>query len=336
MSDARGVSGVVLRSRVSVVGLFVVLVLRVFVKPVNWLWAAMPSLPWPYGLFDWVAAVLRPVRGTKRTPVRLPAARAEWMTPPGGPDSPATATTAILYLHGGGFILGGLRSHRRLVSRIVTATGLPSLAVDYRMLPRHTVTDAVEDCLDGLRHLVGAGVPIGRIAVVGDSAGGYLAAQVALVAARRGPGRVGAVSLLSPLLDLDPRSKLAAAQGGPADPVFSKSVFVTLWRIINRVESGPSALAELRSVITAADDELAGLPPVLVQVGSGELLRPDSDRFVQRIREAGGDATLEVFADQCHVFQAGADLIPEARDAIDSLAGHLVGALAPASRDEAA
>src|SRR5690606_30714305 len=102
-------------------------------------WARHPGWPWPYGALELLANVLPVVRGVERTRVRLEHCRAERLRPVGyrrGDSSPQ----AILYLHGGAFVVGGLATHRRLVSRIVKATGVPSLAVDYRQLPKSSVS----------------------------------------------------------------------------------------------------------------------------------------------------------------------------------------------------
>lgn len=328
MTRAHGAETVVHRQGESGVTRLVSLVLRLFVKPVIWLWASMPFLPWPYGLFDRVTMVLPALRGTIRTPVELPRCRAELLAP----AQVSAADAAILYLHGGAFLVGGINSHRRLVSRIVSATGVPALVVDYRLLPGHSVTDGVADCLDGLDCLIAAGYPPERIAIVGDSAGGFLAAHVALLAARRGD-RAGAVTMISPLVDFDPEAKASAPQG---DPVFPRNAFAAFARMIDRGEQSPESMAELRTIVADPAGELATLPPTLVQVGGRERLLPDAEQFVAAMLDAGGDVRLEVYDGQFHVFQAGADLIAEGRLAIASIADHLTAALGTAGRNEAA
>lgn len=111
------------------------LAVRAVAYPVIALWARFPALPWPYRVVDLAAAVLRPVRGVRRSRVRLRNCEAELMSRADGPSN-----GAMLYLHGGAFVVGGLNSHRRLVSRIVTTAGVTSLAVNYRKLPAHPVS----------------------------------------------------------------------------------------------------------------------------------------------------------------------------------------------------
>jgi len=308
---------------------------RAFVKPVIGLWARLPRLPWPYRLLDRLAVLLPAVRGTVRHRVDLRHCRAEAMAPAGS-TAPVEAG-AILYLHGGAFVVGGIRSHRRLVSRLVRLTGIPSLAVDYRKLPANPVSAAVEDAMDGLHYLIDSGIPIESIAVVGDSAGGFLAVTVAVEARRRGLGQVAGVGLFSPIIDLEPTSKLVAIQadGTAPDPLFPRAALDALWGLVQRTEADDQACEALRSIATAGPEELGTLPPIHVQVGSGELLRPDTDRLLAACAAGGGTATVEVFANQIHVFQAGADVIPEARRALASMAGHIVATISRAG-DKAA
>lgn len=299
---------------------------RVLVRPVIAMWARHPQWPWPYGLLELLAAVLPAVRGVERTRVRLPRCRAERQRPAGFVQG-AAEPQAILYLHGGAFIVGGINSHRRLVSRIVKATGVPALAVGYRQLPKTSITTSLDDCLDGLRYLIDSGIEPRNVAVVGDSAGGYLALRVAMEAQRRGIGKLGAIGCMSPIIDLDPRAKLAVP-GSSRDPLFPPEALTTIWSLIQAKEEDESALEGLRSPALASSTELAQLPPLLIQVGSEEILRTDAETSVALSAAAGGNARIQVFNGQIHVFQAGADIIPEGRLAIQQLSAHIVTSLA--------
>lgn len=302
-------------------------VIRCSAKPVIALWARFPRLPWPFRLLDIVAAVLPPVAGVVRVFERLPNSRAEVMCPKSAGLTPEKG--AILYLHGGAFLVGGLRSHRRLVSRLVAQTGVMSLAVDYRKLPRHSVADALNDCVDGFRRLLQMGVPADRIAIVGDSAGGYFSLLVALIAQEQGLGRASGVACMSPLVDLDPSEKLARVDK-PSDALFTRRALETMDREISRADGGlgiPTLLERLDSGGRA----LTGMPPLLVQVGAGEILRPDAELIVRRLGAAGVPCRLETWAGQVHVFQAAADIVPEARRAIDHLADFVRYTLANAA-----
>lgn len=294
-------------------------VVRLVARPVINLWAHYPALPWPFGLVDLAAALLPAVRGVERVRILLPHCESEYTRPLKG----SAADGAILYLHGGAWLVGGLRSHRRLVSRLVRDTGLPALAVNYRKLPKASVTDGLEDCLDGYRRLLDSGVPGDLIAVVGDSAGGYYALQVALQARRTGLGSPGALACISPLVDLDPTSKLAGPNA-TTDPLFSPNSLESMWKAALAAESDPAGAVDLlRFPVTASAADLATMPPTLIQVGGGEILRPDSDALAARIVAAGGNVRLQVFPGQVHVFQIAADVLPEARVAVAALTKHI-------------
>lgn len=292
---------------------------RLTARPVINLWAHLPALPWPFGLVDLAAIFLPAVRGVDRVRVSLPNCEGEYTRPANG----GTGGGAILYLHGGAWLVGGLRSHRRMVSRLVRDTGLPALAVNYRKLTTASVTDGLEDCLDGYRRLLDSGVPGDLIAVVGDSAGGYYALQVALQARRTGLGSPGVLACISPLVDLDPTTKLAGPNA-TTDPVFPPKAFATVWDVALAAESDPAAAVDLlRFPATAPAADLAAMPPTLIQVGGGEVLRPDAEDMAARIIAAGGSVRLQVFPGQVHVFQVAADVLPEARVALAALADHI-------------
>lgn len=301
---------------------------RVTARPVISLWARFPHAPWPYGLLDLAATLLPAVRGVERTRVRLANCEAEYTRPV---RREVAGPAAILYLHGGAWVVGGIRTHRRLVSRLVRDTGVPALAVNYRKLPKVSLTKSLEDCIDGYRRLLDSGIPADRIAVVGDSAGGYFSLQVALQAHLRGLGSPGAVACISPLVDPDPASKV----GGPNwdnDPLFPPKALAVTWDEILAAETdAEEATGLLRYPVTAPASVLAAMPPTLIQVGGGEILRPDAEEMVARINAAGGQARLQVFPGQIHVFQVAADILPEARVAVAALAEHIrtyVGATA--------
>ncbi|MUM19766.1 alpha/beta hydrolase [Mycobacterium sp. CBMA271] len=286
------------------------LVIRTFAYPTIALWARFPYLPWPYRVVDLAAVVLRPVRGMRRSRVQFAHCVAELMAPARGRSS-----GAVLYLHGGAFVVGGLNSHRRLVSRIVATANVTSLAVNYRKLPGHPVSAAVEDALDGYRHLIDMGYQPSEIAIAGDSAGGFLALVAALVAQERGLGAPGALVCLAPLVQRDPAAKLRVATQSN-DPLFPRSALTAMERLILSAETGPAGLACLDKFVEACPAALACLPPTLIQVGSDEILRPDAEFAATRLAEAGVPVELQIWRNQVHVFQIAADVLFDAADAV--------------------
>ncbi|ALR13114.1 hydrolase [Mycobacteroides saopaulense] len=288
--------------------------IRLVAYPVIALWARYPHLPWPYRVVDLVAVVLRPVRGVRRRRVRLTHCQAELMSPGNGPSH-----GAVLYLHGGAFVVGGLNSHRRLVSRIVMTAGVTSLAVNYRKLPGHPVSAAVEDALDGFRLLIDMGYQPSQIAIAGDSAGGFLALITSLIAQRRGYGSSGALVCISPLVQRDPAGKLVLAAQSD-DPLFPEAALIAMERLMLCAETDPAELAVLDSFVEGNRATLACLPPTLLQVGSDEILRPDAEFAAARLAEAGVPVELQIWRNQVHVFQVAADVLVDARAAVGEIA----------------
>ncbi|GAB3479258.1 alpha/beta hydrolase [Amycolatopsis cihanbeyliensis] len=282
--------------------------LRVFVRPVLAAYGRLPKLPWPFGLIDRMAFVLRARHGTERSAVRLPNCRAEWVHAKG-----AGSRRAVLYLHGGAFVCCGLRTHRRLASEMSAAAGGPVLNVDYRMLTAAVpISAAVADGVDGYRWLLDQGFGREEIVIAGDSAGGYLAFQVALAVAGQGLPAPAAVVAMSPLTDLDPSAKLAHPNAR-LDPVFPPAVLTAVGELAERVAG------ERGNGMSPVDADLGAMPPTLIQAGSTELLLPDAELMARRLAGAGVAVRLQVWERQVHVFQAAADLIPEGRTAIGEI-----------------
>ncbi|SDD95466.1 alpha/beta hydrolase [Rhodococcus tukisamuensis] len=296
------VAGASLRSQV------LAATVRCTVKPFIALWARCPGPLWPAGLVDLAARFLPPVRDVRRRRVCLPHCDAEWLEAGAVDDA-----SAVLYLHGGGFLVCGLNTHRRLESWVSAAAKAAVLSVDYRMLPRHTIADSVADAVSGYRWLLAQGFAPERIAIAGDSAGGYLTFATALELDARGLQQPAALVALSPLTDMDPTAKLADPKAA-ACPVFPRSVLPVLTALADRAERHADPSSPPR--VSPVDAALGALPPVLIQVGSTEILYPDAELMAQRLSAAGVPVTLEVWDRQIHVFHAAADWVPEAGRAI--------------------
>ncbi|MFC4606192.1 alpha/beta hydrolase [Rhodococcus kronopolitis] len=297
--------------------------LRMTVRPVLATWARASALPWPFGLLDAVSARLHPpIEGTRSHTVLLDNCRAQWVRAEGISDD-----RVVLYLHGGGFLACGIGTHQRLASRISAAAEAPVLMADYRMLPDHSIDDAVADGVDAYRWLLGRGYRADQIVIAGDSAGGYLSFMVPLALREQGlPGPAGIVAL-SPLTDMDPTRKVAHRNAG-RDPMLPRQALDELARISNRTDAR-SGSTRTQPRVCPIDADLHGLPPVLIQVGSHELLLPDSELIADRLAEAGVPCELQVWRHQVHVFQVASDLVPEAQRAIDEI-GYFIKTRTPA------
>ncbi len=253
-------------------------------------------------------ARLRPQpRGVDREQVVLNGFRMEILRPSGG--SRALRHGAVLYMHGGGFAVCGLGTHRPIAASLARRTGLPVVNVDYRQLPLNNVAAAIEDCLTAYRWLLRHGADPARIMFAGDSAGGFLAFATALRAIETGLPSPGGLIGLSPLLDLDYVAKLDYSNVA-RDPYLPLAALEAVVRIGAEVDG---ALDPLVSPVNGA---LASLPPVLLISAEDEMLRYDCELMARRLSAAGVPNALEIWRGQVHAFMAIAPNLPESRMAL--------------------
>jgi epsilon-lactone hydrolase len=217
---------------------------------------------------------------------------AHWLTAPGSGDG-----RVLLFLHGGGFELGSIRSDGELAARLGRASGMRVLLPEYRLAPEHPFPAAIDDVLAAWRWLrTDQGVNAASVAVAGDSAGGGLA--VALLTATRDAGEAlpAAAVLMSPTVDLT-SSGASMTERADQDPVSTPTM---LRQFAADYLAGADPRTPLASPLFAA---LAGLPPLLVQVGTADVLLSDSERLAAAAAEAGVEVTLEVGEGLPHVYQ---------------------------------
>ena len=234
----------------------------------------------------------------------------------------STRTRALLYFHGGGYVLGASPGHRDLAAALAEMADLAVYLVDYRLAPEHPFPAAVDDALQAYQWLLEQGFESSQIILGGDSAGGGLAVSTLLNLKNLGLAAPAAAMLLSPWLDLS-LSGASVETNEHADVVLSKSVLVA-WA--DHYLQGRDALSPLASPIYG---DLVGLPPVLVHVGSTEILRSDSEDLVDRIIEHDGSAVLKVWDDLPHVFQVLSGRLPEAKASLKLLADYCAQQLQP-------
>ena len=234
-------------------------------------------------------------------PARAGSVPAAWVSTPGARDD-----GALLYLHGGGYILGSIRTHTELCSRLARATGLRVLAIDYRLAPEHPFPAAVEDAVAAWRWLLEQGLDAPRIAIAGDSAGGGLALATLVALRAAGLRLPGCAVCLSPFADLSDE-RPDEANG---DPLLTPEA---IQMMANTYLQGGDPKEPTASPVFA---DLSGLPPLLIQVGTRERLLSDSLRVAERARAAGVDVTLEKGEGLIHVWQLFGPEMPEAREAV--------------------
>lgn len=266
-------------------------------------------------LDEFAARRARPVRGTRTEPVTLAdGVRAEWVH---GPGVPAARDRAILYLHGGGWVTCGLNTHRQLIARISAASGVPALAVDYRMFPAVSFGQEAEDCLAGYRWLLDSGAAAEHVTIMGDSAGGHLTFATALLARDRGlPLPAGLVGI-SGCYDLDLATKRSHANARLA-PVEMRALERLVGAITEGLDVADPSVSPLRA-------DLAGLPPALLTASYSEVLYDDSERLAHRLDAAGVPCMLRTYDQQLHVFQAFGMLLPEARASVTAIGAWVRG-----------
>lgn len=272
------------------------------VKKIREAMAAAPPVPKPDDV-EWTA-------------VEAGGVPAEWNVP-----SNAEPGRVIVYLHGGGYGIGGVESHRGLCSNLARAARARVLNVGYRLAPEHPHPAALEDAISAWRFVIAEGADPSKAAIGGDSAGGGLA-MAALVALRDAGDPLPAAAIgISPWTDLTLSSETIDALAD-RDPMISRPL-LELFReayLGDRDPKSPGA-----SPIFA---DLRGLPPMLLHVGTAEGLLGDAESFAAKARAAGCDVTYEAWDDMIHVWHTFADLLPEGRQAIARIGEYLDARLA--------
>ncbi len=254
--------------------------------------------------------------GLSLEPIAVNGIPAEWVSAPG-----AAADRAVLYLHGGGYVIGSIRTHRELAGRISAASGARCLVIDYRLGPESPFPAAVEDATSAYRWLIAAGFSPGKLAIAGDSAGGGLTVATLIALRDAGVALPATAVCISPWVDLEGMGESMTTKAA-LDPMVQRE---PLRQMAQLYLGGADARAPLASPLWG---ELRGLPPLLVQVGSAETLLDDSTRLAQRARAAGVEVELEIWPDMIHVWHAFAGLIPEGIEAIARIGVHLKKRLA--------
>jgi acetyl esterase/lipase len=231
--------------------------------------------------------------------------RAEWTRTPN-----ADPQRAILYVHGGGYVIGSLDSHRHAVSEIGRAAEARMLALDYRLAPEHPFPAPVEDALAGYRHLLAAGFRPGRIAIAGDSAGGGLVIA-ALVAIRdAGLPQPACGWAISPWVDMEAIGASMTAKSDEDPTVQKEGIAFMAQTYLNGADPRHPLAAPLYA-------DLTGIAPLLIQVGAAETLLDDSIRLAGVAGAAHVPVSLEVWPDMIHVWHVYHPQLTAGRRAID-------------------
>jgi acetyl esterase/lipase len=223
-------------------------------------------------------------------PVTANGVRAEWTSTPGD-----ASDAALLYLHGGGYVIGSLDSHRHLVAEAGRAAGCWALALDYRLAPEHPFPAAVEDAVAGYRYLLGRGIKPGRIAIAGDSAGGGLVVAAMVAIREAGLPQPGCGWCISPWVDMEMTGETMSSKSA-ADPIVQRAGIEEMARLYL---NGADPRSPLAAPLYA---DLSGLAPLLIQVGATETLLDDAIRLAKAAGAVDVRVELQIWPEMIHVW----------------------------------
>jgi acetyl esterase/lipase len=230
----------------------------------------------------------------------------------------ADAKRVLLYLHGGGYVMGSPNTHRALAGELSRAAGVAVLLPDYRLAPEAPFPAAVDDAVAAYQWLLAQGHAPGQLAIAGDSAGGGLTvASLLALRAKRLPLPRCAVCL-SPWSDLN-CSNASYQTRAAADPMITTADISMMAALYLNGADAKTALASPNRA------DLSGLPPLLIHVGRDEVLLDDAVVLHEAARSAGVASTLEIWDDMIHVWHAFHPLLPEGRQGIARVGEFLRG-----------
>ena len=238
-------------------------------------------------------------------PVTANGVRAEWTSTP-----EASQGGAILYLHGGGYVVGSLDSHRHLAAEAGRASGVRTLAIDYRLAPEHPFPAPIEDTLAAYRYLLDSGLKPNRIALAGDSAGGGLVVAALLAIREAGLPLPACGWCISPWVDMQALGH-SFTDRSESDPTVQRATILMMaeWYLGGADPCHPHA--------APIHGDLAGLPPLLIQVGAAETLLDDSLALARKAGAADVVVDLQIWPEMIHIWHLYFTVLSAGRRAIE-------------------
>lgn len=236
---------------------------------------------------------------------------AEWSSTPN-----AVRDRVILYVHGGGYVIGSVASHRHLVTELGRAARTRTLSLDYRLAPEHPFPAAVDDALAAYRFLLAQGMEPGNIAIAGDSAGGGLTVATLLAIRDAGLEQPACGFCISPWVDMEATGNSMTTQAA-VDPMVQKD---GLLGMAAAYLNGANPRTPLAAPIHA---DFRGIAPLLIQVGAAETLLDDSTRLASVAGAADVEVNLQIWPEMIHVWHFFHPMLGAARQAITS-AGDII------------
>ena len=231
----------------------------------------------------------------------------EWIAQPN-----ANEQHVILYFHGGGYVSGSVAIHRLLCFELAHVSGMRILLPEYRLAPENPFPAALEDALSAYRWLLTQGFKSADITIAGDSAGGGLALAATLALRDAGEALPAAVVCISPWADLKLTGDSYRTKA-KADPILHTKQ-LREWALSYTDEENLS-----NSLVSPAYADFHGFPPLLIQVGSEEVLLDDALKVAEKAKSAGVEVTLKVWPGMWHVWHATGPWLPESREALEEV-----------------
>jgi acetyl esterase/lipase len=246
---------------------------------------------------------------------------AEWIT---SPD--VSSAHALLYLHGGGYVVGSLNTHRDIAARLGKVARARVLLVDYRLAPEHPHPAAVDDAVAAYRWLLAQGIAADHLAIAGDSAGGGLTVATLVALRDLGVPLPACGVCFSPWVDMEALGD--SMRTNLDDPMLNRGLILHFARFY----LGGGTIDPRTPLAAPLHAELCGLPPLLIQASRAEALLDDATRIAEKARRAGVECELDLTDEVPHVWQIFASILPEARQALDRAGSFLRGKLRTADR----
>jgi acetyl esterase/lipase len=261
---------------------------------------------------DALSSMLPPVEGFEAQAAKVGGVPGEWVRGKYVQRNDA----AVLYLHGGGYVIGSPKSHRHMLGPLSADSGLPIFAADYRLAPEHPFPAAVDDGVAAYKGLLDSGIAFNKIAIGGDSAGGGLTVATLVAARDKGLPMPACAVVISPWVDLSAGGESHRARA-MRDPIVKRE---GLDEMAAQYLAGADPRTPLASPLFA---DLKGLPAMLIQVGTEEALHDDALGLKARAEAAGIEVSFESWGGMIHVWHIFHPILSEGRDAIARIGSYL-------------
>ena len=256
--------------------------------------------------FETTFQPFQPTEDVRCQPVGAGGVPAEWISAPG-----VLEERVIYYLHGGGYVNGSINTHREMASRLSRSAAARVLLIDYRLAPENPFPAAVEDSVKGYRWLLSKSVHPSKVVIAGESAGGGLTVATLVALRDQGEPLPSAAIPVSPWADMEATGESMKTKA-EVDPLVSRQDLLMFAKTYLGEKDPRIPLA---SPLYA---DLKGLPPLLILVGTAEVLLDDAVRLAARAREAGLEVILEPWEDMIHMWHLF-PMLPEAQQAMDRI-----------------